>query len=149
VHLVEVLVEQNRDLEQGPCGGARHPNAAVPLQPEERAQAFLAAAGRAERDQRVRDAGADVRETVARPGRDDQDVARPKDAAPPADPEAQFAGDALEALPLARVHVRRHVAAGADEELRRDALRRALAEDDQLARDGIRDGVYASVDRPI
>jgi hypothetical protein len=97
----------------------------------------------------VRDVIPDVRESVARPRPDDEGVAGPENAAPAADPEAQLACDALEPLPLARVYVRRYVPARPDEELRRDPLRRPLAEDDQLTRDRVEDGVYALLDRLI
>jgi hypothetical protein len=66
-----------------------------------------------------------------------------------ADTEPQLARNALEALPLARVHVRRHESARPDEKLGGDAARRPFAEDDALTRHGIRDRIYHETERMI
>src|SRR6266545_3264693 len=149
VHLVQVLVEENRDLKQRPRGEPRQAHAAVPLQAEEDAQPFLAAARWTELDQVVRLVGAGVREAVRHPRRDDEDAPGPERPAPSPDAEAQLAGDTLEALPLARVDVRRHEATRTDEELAGDASGRPPVEDDALAAHGILDRVYHLLDHLI
>ena len=89
---------------------------------------------------------AGVPELVRRAGRDGQPLAGAGDELLPADPEADAAAEDLEALLLARVHVR-----GGDEAVRlhegldHDGLAVRLAarlpEDDALAGDGVLDGV--------
>ena len=149
MHLVEVLVEEHGDLEQRPRSELRDAHPAVTLQAEERPEALLAAARRAERDQEMRLCGAGVREGVNRSRRNDEDVAWPKAAPAQADQEPQFPRDALEALPLAGMHVGRHESTRADEELRGDMPSRPFAEDDVLARHGIRDRIYHEAERSI
>jgi hypothetical protein len=149
MHLVQVLVEQDGDLEQRACGEPRHPHAPVSLQPEERAEPLLAATRRAERDQEMRSRVTDVPQAVRRSRRHDDDVAAADRQRAQSDPKAERARDTLEALPLARVDVRRHEASGPDEELGGHMRVGSVAEDDPLARDGILDRVYAVVDRSI
>jgi hypothetical protein len=97
----------------------------------------------------VRNLAADVPQAVRRPRRDDDDIAAAHRASSQPETEAKLAGHALEAFPLARVHVRRHEASGPDEELAGDTARRPVAEDDALPGDGIPDCVYACVDQSI
>jgi hypothetical protein len=149
VYLVEVLVEEDRDLEQRSGREPRHAHTAVSLQAEQRAQAFLAAAWRAQLDQEVRDLGADVPQPVRRARRDVEDLAGAQRPPTQTDPKAELAGHALEALPLARVHVRRDEAPGPDEELGRHVICRPLTEDDRLARYRVGDSVYALPDHLI
>jgi hypothetical protein len=149
MHFVEVLVEEDRDLQQRPCSEPRQAHAAVPLQAEQGAQPLLSAARRAQLDQEVRDLGADVPQPVRRARRDADDIAGAQRPSTQTDPEAERARHALEALPLARVHVRRHEAPGAHEELGRDVICRPLAEDDRLARYRVGDSVYALPDHLI
>jgi hypothetical protein len=149
VHLVEVLVEEDGDLEQRSGTEPRDSHAAVALQAEERPQALLAAARRAERNLEMRLCGAGIREGVHRSRRNDEDLARPQAAPVRADAEPQLARNAFEALPLACVHVRRHEPARPDEQLACDTTRCPFAEDDALARHGIRDRVYHEAERSI
>jgi hypothetical protein len=149
VHLVQVLVEQDRDLQQRPCREPRHTHAAVSLQAKQCAQALLPAARRAQLDQEVRDLGAGVPQPVRRARRDVENIAGTERPSTQTDPEAELAGHALEALPLARVHVRRDEAPGPDEELGRHMICRPFAEDDRLARDRVGDSVYALPDHLI
>jgi hypothetical protein len=143
VHLVEVLVEEHRDLEERARAEPGDVNAAVLLQPEQCPQTFFAAARRAEFDLEMRDVRSWVPEPVRSTGRYDHDLACPGEASFSAEPELQQAGDAFEAFPLARVDVTGHEAAGPDEKLAGHATRAALAEDDALARDRVADDVYA------
>jgi hypothetical protein len=73
--LVEVLVEKDGDLEQRACGEPRDAHPAVSLQAEESTKTFLAAPGRAELDQEMRDFFPDVPQAVCRARRYDDDVA--------------------------------------------------------------------------
>ena len=149
MHFVQVLVEEDGDLKQRPRCEPGHAHAGVSLQAEQRAQALLSAARRAQLDQEVRDLGADVPQPVCRARRDVEDIAGAQRASTQTDPEAELARHALEALPLARVHVRRDEAPGADEELGRDVICRPLPEDDRLARHRVGDSVYALPDHLI
>jgi hypothetical protein len=149
VYLVQVVVEQDGDLEERPRGEPGYAHTPISLQAEEGAKALFAAARGAELDQEVRNVAADVPQAVRRPRRDDHDIAAARCAPSQAETEAKFAGYALEAFPLARVHVWRHEASWADEEVAGDPARRPIAEDDALPRDGIPDCVYALVDRSI
>jgi hypothetical protein len=149
VHLVQVLVEEDGDLEERPRCEPRNAHATVALEAEERAKSFLAPSRRTERDQEVREVRPGVPEPVRRPRRHDEDVAGAQGAGSAPDPEAKLPEDALEALPLARVHMRRDESSGADEELAGDAPCRPLAEDDALAGHRVPDRVYAFVDRLI
>jgi hypothetical protein len=149
VHLVEVLVEEDGDLEQRPGTEPRDAYASVALQAEERPETLLAAPRRAELDREVRLVVAGVRERVHGSGRDDEERATPQAAPAEAHAEPQLARDPLEALPLIRVHVRWHVSAGPDEQLGADPARRPFAEDDALARYGIRDRIYHEAEQLI
>jgi hypothetical protein len=146
---VQVLVEEHGNLQQGTRRAPGYVHATVALQAEQRAQAFLPAARRAQLDQKVRDRGPDVHQTVRCSRRDLEHVSGAERPPPTPDAEAELAGDTLEALPLARVHVRRNEAPGPDEELGRHAIGRPLAEDDRLARDRVGDSVYAGPDQSI
>ena len=149
VHLVEVLVEEDRDLEQGSRGEPRHPHASVPLQAKECTKPLFAESRRSELDQEVRDPWADVPQAVRRAGRHDESLAGTQRPPLAAEPEAELPAHSFEALPLVRVDVRRDIAPRADEELSGDTLRRAYAEDDALTRHRIDDCVYALADRLI
>ncbi len=149
MHLVQVLVEENRHLKQWPGREPGHANPAVPLQPEERAQALLAAAWGSELDQEVRDGWPDVPEAVRRGRLYDDDVAGPDRSLLKSDPEAQRPRDPLESLPLAPVDMHGDEAAGPDEQFSGDTIGRPLAEDDGLPRHGVRDDVYAVADHLI
>jgi hypothetical protein len=149
VHLVEVLVEEDGDLQQRARAEPRHAHAAVSLEAEERPEPFLAAPRRAELDEEVRDLPLDVPEPVRRPRPHDEHLPGAQDAPPQSEAEAKPARDALETLPLARVHVHRHESTGPDEQLAGHACGRTPAEDDVLTRHGIRDHVYHGLDRLI
>jgi hypothetical protein len=142
VDLIQVLLEENADLQQRPRREPCHSHKAISLKSEERAEALLAAARRVELDPEVRDTRADVSEAVWRSRLNDQDVAGAEGEPSQPEPEAQFAGHTLEPLPLASVDVRWDEAAGPHEEVGRDTPRRALAEDDALARDRVGDCIY-------
>jgi hypothetical protein len=149
VHLVEVLVEEHGDLkERARQAALPDPHPAVPLQAEEDAKALLAPPRRPQLDQEVRDARPSVLQAVRGARRDDEALAGMERPALTADPEAEAAGDALEALPLAGVNMRLHEAARADEELAGDAIGGPHPEDDALAGDRIMNGVRC-VDRLI
>jgi hypothetical protein len=143
VHLVEVLVEEDGDLEQRACTEPGYSDAPVGLQAEEGAQALLAAARRAQLDQEVSGGRAGVPEAMRRPGRHDDGLAGPEPPDAATEPEAELPRDPGEPFPLGRVHVRRDEAARTDEELAADDVRRSHAEDDRLAGDRVGDGVVA------
>ena len=149
VNLVEVLVEEHGDLKQRTGAEPRHADTAILLQTEEDAETLLASPRWAELDQEVCDLAADVSQTVGRARRDDDDVALANRAPDSAQPEEKLARDTLEPLPLPAVHVRRNEPAGLYEELGADAAGRALAKDDALPGDGIRDRVYAFLDHSL
>jgi hypothetical protein len=149
VHLVQVLVEEDGDLEQRPCGEPGYAHAPISLQAEQGAKPLLAAARRAQLDPEVRNFAADVPQAVRGSRRDHDHIAAACRAALQPEAEAKLPGHALEAFPLARVDVRRHEASGPNEELASDATRRPIAEDDALPRHGVPDCVYALVDRTI
>jgi hypothetical protein len=149
MHLVQVLVEENGDLQERPGCEPGDAHASVSLEAEQGAQALLPAPRRAQFDQEMRDLAADVPQAVRRARHDLEHLAGAERLLPTPDPEPQFAGHAFEALPLARVHMGRDEASGPDEELGCHAVGGPLAEDDRLARNGVRDCVYAPPDHPI
>jgi hypothetical protein len=149
MHLVQVLIEENGDLQERPGCEPGQAHASVSLETEQGAQPLLPPTRRAQLDQEMRDLAGDVPQAVRRARRDLEHVAGAKGQSPTPDLEAQLAGDSLEALPLARVHMGRDEASGADEEFGCHAVGGPLAEDDRLARNGVRDCVYAPPDHPI
>jgi hypothetical protein len=149
MHLVQVLVEENGDLQERPRREPGHPHASVSLEAEQGAQPLLPPPRRAQLDQEMRGLAADVPQAVRRARRDLEHVAGAEGQSPAPDVEAQLTGDALEALPLARVHMGRDEASGPDEELGCDAVGGPVAEDDRLARYRVRDCVYAPPDHSI
>jgi hypothetical protein len=84
VHLVEVLVEEDGDLEQRSGAAPRHANPTVALEAEERPQALLAAPRRTELDQEVRDVALGVHEAVSDARRHDEDLTGSENAPPQA-----------------------------------------------------------------
>ena len=139
VNLVQVFVEEHRDLEQRACPEPRHPHAAVALQAEESAQAVLAATRGSQLDQGVSLFTAGVPKAVCRARRNDEDVARTQRADAPPDAKGELAANALEPLPLAAVDVHGDEAAAAHDELPGHTRPRPLVKDDVLSRDGIGD----------
>jgi hypothetical protein len=131
--LVEVLVEEHGDLQDGPRDPeSGEPQAPVSLQAEQRAQSFLAAQRRRQLDEEVRHLVPGVPEPVRRARRNHDCVAGTERPPPPSEPEAKRSRDTLEALELSAVNVHRHESAGPDEQLPGHAIAGQPAEHDPL-----------------
>jgi hypothetical protein len=149
MHLVQVFVEEDGDLQERPGCEPGQAHAPVSLEAEQGAQALLPPPRRAQLDQEMGYPVPGVPQAVRRARRDLEHVAGAESRPPTPDPEAQLTRHTLEALPLARMHMGRDEASGPHEELGCHAVGAPLAENDRLARNGVRDCVYAAPDHSI